>query len=154
MPPREAGHRLLLPARGAQAAPPLGAAAASPSIKACALAPSSTSGRRFNSSTPDVSSTSFTSDSISSAARARSCRQARVKPGYKILGVDKQVQSRSSNIWMTPRVSELRLENSSSVSNPTERIRASIISPCDRFRPLKSRAISRSRRSMILKMSR
>ena len=55
---------------------------------------------------------------------------------------------------MVLRVSGLKLENSCSVSNPSERIRASIVSARERFGSLKILAIFRSRRSMILKISR
>jgi hypothetical protein len=49
---------------------------------------------------------------------------------------------------------EFALENSFSVSNPSERIRASIVSAFERLGSLKIFAISRSRCSMILKTSR
>jgi transposase-like protein len=55
---------------------------------------------------------------------------------------------------MALRVSGLKPENSSWVSNPSERIRASIVSAFERFGSLKMLAISRSRSSMILKISR
>jgi hypothetical protein len=48
-----------------------------------------------------------------------------------------EVHSAPSSDLMALRVSGLKLENSSSVSNPTERIRASIVSALERFGSLK-----------------
>jgi len=52
------------------------------------------------------------------------------------------------------RVSELKLENSSSTSNPASRICASMVRALERFGSLNILAISRFRCSMILKTSR
>ena len=52
------------------------------------------------------------------------------------------------------RVSELERENSSSVSIPAARMRANIVRAFERFGSLNILAISRSRCSMILKISR
>ena len=59
-----------------------------------------------------------------------------------------------SRISMALRVSGLKAESSSSVSNPSERIPVSIVSACERLGSLKRRARLRSRCSTILKMSR
>lgn len=65
-----------------------------------------------------------------------------------------EVQPAPSSNLMALRVSGLKPENSSSVSNPNERIRASNVSAFERFVSLKMLAISRSRCSTILKISR